>query len=159
MRTGQAAFTYRRGFTSGGGQGGSAIADIFTVAFTTDITPRVTAGLSTNLSFFDFPQATDTDRLFWTIRPSLAYQILRFWRLSLAYDYALTDYDRATVADQYSHRLTFISQFVLQERLFLNLNYRHTSRRFGTGTATGNTREFDRNEIMLTVTYAPTFRF
>jgi hypothetical protein len=159
LRTGQAKFVYRRGFVSGGGQGGSAIADIFTVSFATDITPKVTASLSTNLSFFDLQRATSSDRLFWTIRPSLAYQMLRFWRLSLAYDYALTDYDNVTVADQYNQRVTFISQFRLRPQIFLNLNYRYTARRFGTGTATGNIQEFDRNEIMLTLTYAPTFRF
>ena len=159
LRTGQAAFTYNRGFTSGGGQGGTVIADVFTVSFATNITPKVTAGLATNLSFFNFQRATDVDRLFWTIRPDLAYQILRFWRLSLAYDYALIDYDRATIADQYTHRLTFISQVALKERLFLNLNYRYTSRRFSTGAAFSGTQEFDRNEIMLTLTYAPTFRF
>jgi hypothetical protein len=159
FRTGQATFAFTRDFTSGGGEGGSVIANVFTASFTSQITPKVTAGLGTNLSFYNFQQATGDDRLFWLIRSNLAYQILRFWRLSLDYDYALINYDQATTADEYRHRLTFISQFALKEQLLLNLSYRYTSKHSSTGAAFGNTQDFNRNEVMLTLTYAPTFRF
>jgi hypothetical protein len=159
LRTGQAAFAYRRGFTSGGGTGGSVVADVLTASFATNITPKVTASLSMNLSFFDYQKATQNDRVFWTIRPSLTYQILQFWRLLLSYDYALTDYDRATTADEYNHRVIFLSQFRLRPQIFLDLNYRYTSRHFSTGTAGSSRDESNRNEIMLRLTYAPTFRF
>jgi hypothetical protein len=159
LRTGQASFNYRRGVISGGGEGGSVIADTFTVSFSAGLTAKITAGLSSNLSFFNFQQAPRSSRLFWTIRPSLVYQMLRFWSLSVACDYAVTDFDRADRADQHDLQWTFISQFALQERLFLNLTYRYTSRQFDEVTPSDRTREFDRDEIMLTVTFAPPFLF
>jgi hypothetical protein len=161
LRTGQIAANYRRDFTTGGGQGESALADIFTATLTINITSKVTASLGTNLSFFNFQeaQAREDDRLFWTIRPSLAYQALRVWRLFLAYDYALTDYDPATTADRYDHRVIFLSQLMLKEQLFLNLSYIYRSRQSSTGTTVSGTQSFDRNEITLMLTYAPTFRF
>jgi hypothetical protein len=157
LHTGQASFNYRRGFISGGGGGGSVIADTLTVSVSTGLTAKITTGLSSNLSFFDFHQ--DSDRLFWTIRPSLLYQMLRFWSFSVAYDYAVTNFTQIDRADRRDHRLTFLSRLAIRERLFLDLTYRYTSRQFDVVTLLDRTREFNRNEVMLTVTFAPTFLF
>lgn len=159
LRTGQAAFGYRRQFTSGSGTGGSLIADTFIVAFSSTITPKVTASLSSNLSLYDVQKTTGRDLLFWTMRPSLTYQILRFWSLSVAYTYELTDFNDPDVAGWHDHRLTFTSRFALREQLFLSLTYRYASRRLDEVTIARGVEEFDRNEIMLTLTFAPTFRF
>lgn len=159
LRTGQASLNYRRSFISGGGGGGNVVVDTFAVSFSAGLTAKITAGLSSDLSFFDFRQATRNNRLAWTLRPSLVYQMFRFWSLSVASEYATTDFARADRADQHELRWTFMSQFALRERLFLNLTYRSTSRQFDEVTPRDRTQEFDRNEIMLTVTFAPPFFF
>jgi hypothetical protein len=135
------------------------LADVITIAVSTLITPKITATLNTNLSFFDFRSATGDSRLFWAIQPGLSYQVLRFWNLSVAYDYRLTHYDDIAVRDRRDHRLALASQLQLRERLFLELAYRYTSRDFGEGTRTQGREPFDRNEVWLTVTFAPTFIF
>ena len=47
LRDGRITFRYRRDFTSGGGDGGSVLADIFTFAISTGLTPKITASLGT----------------------------------------------------------------------------------------------------------------
>ena len=158
LRDGSITFRYRRTFTSGGDEGGSVLADIFTFAISTSVTPKITASLGTNLSFFDFQESGDDDRNFWLIRPSLAYQMLRFWRLSFNYEFAITNFDSSTRADRTDHRLSFASQFTIREALFLSLTYRYRVRQFDAGDAEGD-EDFNRNEVMLTLTYAPTFLF
>jgi hypothetical protein len=110
------------------------------------------------LSFFDFQTATGDDRLFWAIQPGLVYQVLRFWTLSVAYDYRLTNFYTATNSDRRDHRLIFTSQFQLREQLFLEFAYRYTARRFDE-VIVGQGGEFERNEVLLTLTFAPTFIF
>ncbi len=158
LRTGQASFGYRQRFTSGGGEGSNVLARTFVASFSARISPKVTARLGGNLSFFDFQEATD-DRLFFVLRPSLSYQILRFWLLSVNYDYAVTNFDESERADETNHRLTFASQFTLREKWVLSLTYRYSSRRFAGGFVDRSGDEFDRNIIELTLIYAPTFRF
>lgn len=158
LRDGRIVFRYRRNFTSGGDDAGSVLADVFTLAISTGLTPKITASLGTNLSFFNFQEAGEDDRIFWTIRPGLTYQMLRFWRLSFDYDFAVTNYDSSTRADRTDHRLTFASQFTIREALFLSLTYRHRTRQSGSGDTDGD-NDFSRNEVMLTLTYAPTFLF
>jgi hypothetical protein len=158
LRDGRIALRYRRNFTSGRGDGGSVLADIFTLAIASALTPKITAGLGTNFSIFDFQARDDDDRTFWTIRPSLAYQMLRFLRLSFDYGFSITDYDSSARADRTEHLLTFISQFTIREALFLSLIYRHRTRQFSEGD-TDDDVPFSRNEVLLTVTYAPTFLF
>jgi hypothetical protein len=158
LRDGRIAFRYRRTLTSGRGEGGSVLADIFTLAIATSLTPKITAGLSSNLSFYNFLATDEDDRTFWVIRPGLAYQMLRFWRLSFDYDFSITSFDTSTRADRTEHQLTFTSQFTIREALFLSLIYRYRARQFGSGATEGD-EEFNRNEVMLTVSYAPTFLF
>jgi hypothetical protein len=158
LREGNISFRYRRSLTSGRGEGGSVLADTFTLAILTGLTSKITAGISSNLSFFDFQESEDEDRTFWTIRPKLSYQMLRFWQLSFDYDFSITNFDISTRADRTEHRLTFASQFTIRQALFLILTYRHRTRQFSEGFTDGD-NDFTRNEVMLTVTYAPTFLF
>jgi hypothetical protein len=160
LRDGRIALRYRRTLTSGRGEGGSVLADIFTLTILTGLTPKITAGLSSNLSFFDFQAAgdEDEDRTFWVIRPSLAYQMLRFWRLSFDYEFSSTNFESSTQADRTEHHLIFTSQFTIREALFLSLIYRYSARQFGDGATDGD-QDFKRNEVLLSVSYAPTFLF
>jgi hypothetical protein len=159
LRTGQASFDYRRHFTSGGGEGGQVLADTFVALFSSRISPKVTASLGGNLSFFDFKNADD-DRLFFTVRPNLTYNVLRFWTLSLAYRYAVVNFKESVRADETGHRLSFTSRFTLRAGLFLAVTYRYRTRRFSSGlTENRELDEYNRNEILLTLTYGPTFRF
>jgi hypothetical protein len=157
LRTGQVSLSYRRYFTSGGDKGGVVLADTFVASISTKISPKVTAGLGGNLSLFNFEEPNDDeDRLFFIIRPSLSYQILRFWLLSVDYDFAVTNYDESNVADETNHRLSFVSRFTLRRGWFLSLTYRYRARQFDDPRSRD---EFDRNIIELTLAYAPTFRF
>lgn len=160
LRTGEASFRYARQFSSGGGEGNVILIDRFVLSVSFRITPKITIDLRGNLSFIDFQepvgQAQDRDRRFWTMRPGLTYEVLRFWRLSVAYDFRFTDFDNPISEDRTEHRLAFTSQVALRDWLFLDLTYNYSSRRFEGGREDD---EFDRNEIMLTITYAPTFRF
>jgi hypothetical protein len=130
---GSISLRYRRNFTSGGGEGGEVLADILTLTVSSALTPKITASLGSNLSFFNFLQETDDDedRMFLVIRPNLTYDILRFWRLSLAYEVAFTNFDSSTQADRLDHRFTFASQFTIRESLFLSLTYRSRIGIFG----------------------------
>jgi hypothetical protein len=161
LRNGSIVFRYRRNFGSGRGEGGEVLADVFTLTVASGLTPKITASLGTNLSFFNFleEEDDDEDRMFLAIRPTLTYDILRFWRLSLAYNFAFTNFDSSTNADRIDHLLTFASQFTVRESLFLNLTYRSRIRKFGGGTIEAGDQEFNRNEVTLTLTYAPTFLF
>lgn len=158
LRNGRIALRYRRNFTSGGGEGGSVVADTFTLAISSDLSSKITATLSANLSTFDFQEAGGEDRSFVTIRPNLAYQMLRFWGLSFGYDFSMTNFESSGRADKVDHRLTFTSQFTIRESLFLGLTYRYRARQFGDGDQRGDS-EFNRNEVVLTLTYAPPFLF
>lgn len=157
LQTGAISFRYERGFTSGRGQGDAVLADRFFVTFLSRISPKITARLQGDVSLLDFQENNNEDRLFFAIRPSLIYEALRFWRLSLAYDFEFSNFDESDRADRTNHRLTFISQFILRRGLSLDLTYRFRARRFGDGVQGDS--EFDRNEVMLSITYAPTLRF
>jgi hypothetical protein len=161
LRNGSIAFRYRRNFTSGGGEGGVVMADVFTLTVASGLTPKITASLGSNLSFFNFleEEEDDEDRMFLAIRPNLTYEILRFWRLSLVYEFAFTNFDSSANADRFDHRFTFASQFTVRESLFLSLTYQSRIRKFGGGTIEEGDQEFNRNAVMLTLTYAPTFLF
>jgi hypothetical protein len=158
LRNGSIALRYRRNVTSGGGEGGSVVADIFTLAVSSNLSPKISVTFSTNLSMFDFQETGGEDRSFVTIRPNLAYQMLRFWALSFGYDFSMTNFESSGRADRIDHRLTFTSQFTIRESLFLGLTYRYRARQFGDGDPRGDS-EFIRNEVVLTLTYAPTFLF
>ena len=157
LNTGAASFRYDRRFTSGGGEGDLVTDDRFVVTLSTDISPKVTAGLGVNVSLVDFEKDNNDDRTFYVVRPNLVYRMLRFWILSTDYRFAFTDFDASTRADRTNHRLGFTSRFLLRQGLSLALTYRYSERAFD--GASSDDDEFTRNQISLTITYRPTFRF
>jgi hypothetical protein len=163
LRTGSASIGYQRSLTSGGGEGGQAVADRVVTQITTNLSPKVTAGLNANVVFLDFQAQEDAneDRVFFTIRPSLSYQVLRTLRLSTSYIFAKSILDNASPEpDRTDHRFEAEARLVLRAGLSMALSYEYRTRRFE--NVIGSNREddeFTRNAVFLSLTYGPTFRF
>ena len=115
-----------------------------------NLTGKLTARLDSNVSWFNFQGVTtstltsdNSDQRFLSIRPSLTYQILRPWGVSVAYIYEYTDYTDSTFANYSDHRLFLSTQYALREWLVLGLSYRYGARRVhGNATAIGRVDEF-----------------
>jgi hypothetical protein len=161
LSTGEVSFLYNRRITSGEDEGGSVLDDTLSVALSTQLGGKTTARLRSDLSFFDFQRVTDSggDRWFWSVRPSLSYQISRPWNASIAYIYELTNYTQGDFENRSDHRLLLATQFAIREWLFLDLSYRYGARRVGEGQPIGDAEDFDRHQVMLRVTAKPSFRF
>jgi hypothetical protein len=162
--SGQASLGYVRRLTSGQGEGGVGLEDTLSAAASINLTGKLKADLSGNVSWFDARTVTisssNSSQRFLSIRPSLTYQILRPWRASVAYAYEYTDYTDKTLANLSDHRLLLGTSFALREWLVLGLSYSYRARRLHGGNVTvGGVNEFDRNQAMLTLTARPTLRF
>lgn len=162
---GQASLGYVREFISGEGTGGVVLADTVSAGVAINLTGKLTARLDTNVSWLDFQRALsrEQDRVFWSVRPSMTYQILRPWSVAVSYAYELTDFtdDRAGIAvtNRADHRVLMGTQFALREWLLLGLSYRYSSRLVDSTSAAARTEEFARNQVMLTLTASPDLRF
>lgn len=165
LRTGQLALNYERNFTSGGGTADEVISDRLTGSLRFQPTPKITAILSGSLAFLDFKQANvsasnDDDRTFYTIRPSIEYQMLRFLSLNAAYNLAVVDLWEGERADRVDHRFSAGAVLAIRAGLFVELAYEFRTRILD--STVGDNREndeFSRNEVFLRMTYRPTFRF
>jgi hypothetical protein len=167
LRTGAAGLRYTRQFTAGSGEGGRVLSDAFSGFLSTNITPKITAALSAHLALLNYVDTPSnqpsSDRVFWGVSPSLTYQMFRFWSLTVAYDYAFTNYTDPDNADRFDQRFLVVSQFALRNNLFLSLSYRYSSRHFeqsfivenGQLVDSRDDNPFDRNEVLLQVTFAP----
>lgn len=163
IRDGQVSFGYSRNLTSGGGIGGVVREDALIATFFWKATPKVTTLFAGKYALFDFlgipvvGQATTSS--FWSLRPGLAYQILPLWNLALYYTYEFTNFD-APNPNVHDQRVTLISQLALRTNIFLHLTYDYSVRHLqGATVNTLGLQEFNRNQVMLLLTYAPTFRF
>jgi hypothetical protein len=163
LRTGEASIGYQRALTSGGGDGGSAISDRVVTQITTNLSSKMTAGLGANVTFLDFQGQEDDndDRVFFTIRPKLSYQVLRALQLSTSYIFARSVFDNtSTEPDRTDHRFDVASRLIFRAGWSVALSYEYRTRSFE--NVVGNNREddeFTRNRVFLSVTYGPTFRF
>ena len=169
FHNGQASLGYVRRFIAGGSTGDVANEDTVSARASINLTGKLTARLDSNVSWFNFQSVTtstltadNSNQRFLSIRPSLTYQILRPWGVSVAYTYEYTDYTDSTFANYSDHRLFLSTQYALREWLALGLSYRYGARRVhGNATAIGavGVDEFTGNQVMLTVTASPSFRF
>ena len=170
LSIGQASLNYIRSITSGGGQGEAVTRDTLRLAFFAAITGKLTAALSTNLSYLNYRNLTASsivtnggDRFAWAIGPSLSYQILRPWRLSASYAYEFTDFTQGisnvNLANISDHRFAVISQFALRQWLFLDVSYRYTARHLSNGLPISDVEPYYRNEVLLRLIAAPSFLF
>jgi len=76
------------------------------------------------------------------------------------YIYQYTDYTDSTFANYSDHRLFLSTGYALREWLVLGLSYRYGARRLHGGNVTAaGVNEFTDNQVMLTVTARPSFRF
>jgi hypothetical protein len=165
FNTGQASLGYVRRFTAGS-TGDVVIDDTVSALASINLTGKLTARLESNVSWSNFQSVTtiittsnNSDRRFFSLRPSLTYQILPPWGVSLEYTYEYTDYTDSIFSSFSDHRLFLSTQYALREWLAVGLSYRYGTRQVH-GNITGiNVNEFAGNQVMLTVTASPHFRF
>jgi len=162
LRDGQVSFSYNRNFTSGGGFGGTIREDALFATFLWQVTPKVTTIFASRFSLYDFlgepALGTAEQRSFLALRPGLAYQILPLMNVAFYYAYESTDFKKPNPRVD-DHKLTLIAQMALRERLFLSLTYDYSLRHLSGPAPTLNVTDFSRNQVLLLLTYAPTFRF
>jgi hypothetical protein len=170
IRDGQIAVGYNRNFSSGGGAGGVVREDALVGTFSWKATPKVTTIFASKIALYSFNLSVPgtgnrSDRTFLSLRPGLSYQILPLWNLAFYYAYEYTNFYRGS-PDTEDHRLSLISQFALREHVFLSLTYDYSVRHLrdipvnALGQQQLNGLEaYKRNQVMLLLTYAPTFRF
>jgi hypothetical protein len=164
---GQASLGYARRFSAEGDTGDVVIDDTVSARASINLTGKLTARLDGNVTWVNFQSVTTSiltsdndDRRFLSIRPSLTYQVLRPWGVSVAYIYEYTDYTDSSIIDLSDHRFLLETQYALREWLILGLSYRYGARHeHGGNTAIRGVDEFTGNQVMLTVTAMPTLRF
>ncbi|HSX80639.1 MAG TPA: outer membrane beta-barrel protein [Candidatus Saccharimonadia bacterium] len=167
FNNGQASLGYARRFSAGGSTGDVVTDDTVSAIASINLTGKLTAKLNSNVTWSNFQSVTtststsdNSDQRFLSIRPSLTYQILRPWVVSVAYTYEYTSYTDSTTANFSDHRLVLSTQYALREWLGLGLSYRYGTRRVhGGNVAVGGVEEFTGNQVMLTVTASPSLRF
>jgi hypothetical protein len=128
-------------------------------------TPKITAALSSAFAILNVEQEkisplNDDDRTFFTIRPSIEYQVLRYLGFNAAYNFAYSNYQEDVRSDRADQQLSVGAVLAIRAGWFVNLTYEYRDRAFDT-TPEDNREdeEFSRNQILLSVTYQPTFRF
>ena len=163
---GQASLGYARRFTADGSTGNVVIDDTVIAMASINLTGKLTARFDSNVSWSNFqgvttitPTSDNSDQRFLSIRPSLTYQILRPWGVSVAYIYAYTDYTDSTFANLSNHCLSLSTQYALREWLVLGLSYRYGDQRQHGNVSQVGVNEFTDNQVMLTVTASPALRF
>ena len=166
FNNGEASLGYIRRFTAGGSSGDVVIDDTVSANASINLTGKLTARFDSNVSWFNFQGVTtrtstsnNTDQRFLSIRPSLTYQILRPWSVSVAYTYEYTDYRDSTIANLSNNRLFLNTQYALREWLVLGLSYRYGTQGVHGNVSPAGVSDFTDNQVMLTVTASPKFRF
>ena len=147
FNNGQASLGYARRFTAGGSTGDVVIDDTVSAMASINLTGKLTARLESNVSWSNFQSVTtiitvadNSNRRFFSIRPSLTYQILPPWSVSLEYTYEYTDYTDSIFSNFSDHRLFLSTQYALREWLAVGLSYRYGTRQVH-GNVTGIERE------------------
>ena len=165
FHNGQASLGYVRRFSADGSTGNVTNEDTVSVAASINLTGKLTARFDSNVTWSN-PQgvpgilnADNADQRFLSIRPSLTYQILRPWSVSVAYTYEYTDYRDSTIANLSNNRLFLNTQYALREWLVLGLSYRYGTQGVHGNVSPAGVSDFTDNQVMLTVTATPSLRF
>ncbi len=166
FNNGEASLGYVRRFSAGGSTGDVVIDDTVSARASIKLA-KLTAGLEGNVSWSNFQSVTtstattnNSDQRFSSIRPSLTYQILRPWDVSVTYSYEYTDYTASTIANLSNHRLFLSTHYALREWLVLGLSYRYGAQHeHGGNVSQTGVNDFTDNQVMLTVTARPALRF
>jgi len=165
LRTGQLTLNFERVFTSGGSTADQVISNRFTGRFRFQPTPKITTTLAGSLAFLNYQEDNENDlnnedRTYFTIRPSIEYQMLRYLGFNAAYILAISDYKEGDRADRLDQQFMVGAVLTVRAGIFVDLTYRYRDR--GYDSTVEENRDFDefsRNEVLLSVTYRPTFRF
>ena len=164
FNNGQASLGYTRRFSADGSTGNVVIDDTVSAVASINLTGKLTASLASNVSWTNpqgvttsTPSSNNSDQRFSSIRPSLTYQILPPWGVSVAYTYEYTDYTDSTIANLSNHRLFLSTQYALREWLVLGLSYRYGAQREHGNVSQAGVSDFTDNQVMLTVTASPSF--
>jgi hypothetical protein len=166
FNNGQASLDYVHRFSADGSTGNVVIDDTVSAVASINLTGKLTASLASNVSWTN-PQGVTTstsssnnsDQRFLSIGPSLTYQILTPWRVSVAYTYEYTAYTDSTTANLSNHRLFLSTQYALREWLVLGLSYRYGAQREHGNVSQAGVSDFTDNQVLLTVTASPALRF
>ena len=166
FHNGQASLGYVRRFSADGSTGNVTNEDAVFATASINLTGKLTADFASNITWSN-PQgvttstltADNSDQRFLSIRPSLTYQILRPWSVSVAYTYEYTDYRDSTIANLSNNRLFLNTQYALREWLVLGLSYRYGTQGVHGNVSPAGVSDFTDNQVMLTVTASPKFRF
>jgi hypothetical protein len=166
FNNGEASLGYLRRFSADGSTGDVVIVDTVNAMASINLTGKLTARLASNVSWFNFqgvtlstPTSDNVDQRFLSIRPSVTYQILPPWSVSLGYSYEYTDYTEGTLANLSDNRLFLSTQYALRDWLMLGLSYGYGSRGVHGNVTAGGVNEYTDNQVMLTVTAMPNLRF
>jgi hypothetical protein len=165
LRTGQFDLSYDRSYTSGGGTSDQVISNRFIGRIRFQPTPKITAALSSAFAILNVEQEkisplNDDDRTFFTIRPSIEYQVLRYLGFNVAYNFAYSNYQEDVRSDRADQQLSVGAVLAIRAGWFVNLTYEYRNRALdSTPEDNREDEEFSRNVILLSVTYQPTFRF
>jgi hypothetical protein len=166
FNSGQASLGYVRNFSADGSTGNVVIDDTVSAMASINLTGKLTAKLDSNVTWSNVqgvttitPTSNNSNQRFLSIRPSLIYQILSPWRVSVAYIYEYTDYTDSTIANLSNQRLSLSTQYALREWLVLSLSYRYGAQREHGNVSQAGVTPFTDNQVMLTVTASPALRF
>jgi hypothetical protein len=166
FKNGQASLGYARRFSADGSTGNVVTDDTVSAMASINLTGKLTARLDSNVSWTNpqgvttiTPTSNNSDQRFLSIRPGLTYQILTPWNVSVAYSYEYTDYTNSSIANLSNHRLFLSTQYALREWLALGLSYRYGTQREHGNVSQAGVSDFTDNQVMLTVTASPSFRF
>jgi hypothetical protein len=165
LRTGQLVLNFERVFTSGGSTADQVLSNRFVGRFRFQPTPKITTTLAGNIAFLNYQvddenDLNNDDRTYFTIRPSIQYQMLRYLGFNAAYILAVSDYTEDERSDRLDQQFSIGAVLTVRAGIFVDLTYRYRDRDYdSTDQESRDDDEFTRNEVFLSVTYRPTFRF
>jgi len=166
FQSGQASLGYVRLFSADGSTGNVVLNDTVLATTSINLTGKLKARLDGNVTWSNSqgvtittPNSNNSNQRFLSIRPGLTYQILTPWDVSVAYAYSYTDYTNSSTANLSNHLLLLNTQYALREWLVLGLSYGYRAQHEHGNVSQTGVSDFADNQVMLTVTAKPAFRF
>ena len=166
FQSGQASLGYVRLFSADGSTGNVVLNDTVIATTSINLTGKLKARLDGNVTWSNSqgvtittPNSNNSNQRFLSIRPGLTYQILTPWDVSVAYAYSYTDYTNSSTANLSNHLLLLNTQYALREWLVLGLSYGYRAQHEHGNVSQTGVSDFADNQVMLTVTAKPAFRF
>ena len=166
FQSGQASLGYVRLLSADGSTGNVVLNDTVLATTSINLTGKLKARLDGNVTWSNSqgvtittPNSNNSNQRFLSIRPGLTYQILTPWDVSVAYAYSYNDYTNSSTANLSNHLLLLNTQYALREWLVLGLSYGYRAQHEHGNVSQTGVSDFADNQVMLTVTAKPAFRF